>query len=426
MTRTMPTGCIERSALRRALIATALVGVGTLLPGCQGRDQAPAAAQPLPEVEVVELEARTITRVAELPGRVVAARIAEIRPQVSGIVLERLFEQGARVEAGQLLYRIDESPYRAAVDRARAERDRAQAAVDATALRERRFAALLQQRSVSQQDYDDLAALLRQQQAELAVAEAALRAAEVDLAFTRIKAPIDGVVGPALITIGALVTANQAEPLARVTALDPIFVDLRQPVGELARLRAASSGPKLAVELVRPDGSMYDRTGRLEVRDVAVDPATATVRLRAEFPNPDGLLLPGMYVHARVALGEQPDVVLAPQRGIQRNPRGEAEAIVVDAEGMTEVRRVVTGAAIGSDWVIEDGLAAGERIVVAGSQRIQPGQRVRPLPFRGAAADQDVGQQQRRPLPPAGNDPLAADGKRTEAEAGASEAAGDG
>ena len=368
-----------------------ILALGTALlalAGCGDRITE-SGARPAPEVEVVELQASMVERVEELPGRVVAAQIAEVRPQVSGVIVERSFQQGAAVEAGQVLYQIDESRYRAALDRAKAERNRARAATEAVRLRERRLASLLGERSVSQQDYDNTAAELRQREAEIELAEAGVQSASIDVDYTRVAAPIDGIVGPALITTGAVVTANQPEPLTRVTALDPIYVDIRLPVSDLRRLRSGNVQAD-AIELVLDDGSTYAQPGRLEVRDVSVEPGTATVTLRAAFANPEASLLPGLFVSARVTIERRDNAILAPQRGISRNPRGEAQAVVVDADGNTELRTVITSSAIGSDWLIESGLDAGERIVVAGLQKFQPGDRVRPVAHEPSDTGQHV------------------------------------
>jgi len=368
-----------------------ILALGTALlalAGCGDRITE-SGARPAPEVEVVELQASMVERVEELPGRVVAAQIAEVRPQVSGVIVERSFQQGAAVEAGQVLYQIDESRYRAALDRAKAELNRARAATEAVRLRERRLASLLGERSVSQQDYDNTAAELRQREAEIELAEAGVQSASIDVDYTRVAAPIDGIVGPALITTGAVVTANQPEPLTRVTALDPIYVDIRLPVSDLRRLRSGNVQAD-AIELVLDDGSTYAQPGRLEVRDVSVEPGTATVTLRAAFANPEASLLPGLFVSARVTIERRDNAILAPQRGISRNPRGEAQAVVVDADGNTELRTVITSSAIGSDWLIESGLDAGERIVVAGLQKFQPGDRVHPVAHEPSDTGQHV------------------------------------
>ena len=368
-----------------------ILALGTALlalAGCGDRITE-SGARPAPEVEVVELQASMVERVEELPGRVVAAQIAEVRPQVSGVIVERSFQQGAAVEAGQVLYQIDESRYRAALDRAKAELNRARAAAEAVRLRERRLASLLGERSVSQQDYDNTAAELRQREAEIELAEAGVQSASIDVDYTRVAAPIDGIVGPALITTGAVVTANQPEPLTRVTALDPIYVDIRLPVSDLRRLRSGNVQAD-AIELVLDDGSTYAQPGRLEVRDVSVEPGTATVTLRAAFANPEASLLPGLFVSARVTIERRDNAILAPQRGISRNPRGEAQAVVVDADGNTELRTVITSSAIGSDWLIESGLDAGERIVVAGLQKFQPGDRVHPVAHEPSDTGQHV------------------------------------
>ena len=349
-------------------------------------DSTAAPAAPPPEVGVVELRPQRVELSVTLPGRTTAFAVAEVRPQVTGILQERLFTQGAQVEAGQVLYRIDPRPYRAAVARAEAELVRARAAVTAVRVQERRYAALLKDRAVSQQEYDDVKAQLDQRLADVQAAKAVLESAQIDLDYTSIEAPIGGIIGPTLVTAGALVTANQAEPLARVTRLDPVYVDIQRSASDLRQLRERlergrmqrTEGGRPRVELLLDDGTVYPHPGELEVQDVTVNPATGSVTLRAVVPNPDGELLPGMYVRARVGEGVRENAILAPQQGVTRDPQGEATALVID-DGKVVERRLVIGQAIGSFWLVEKGLSAGDRLIVSGLQKIRPGAPVRPV-----------------------------------------------
>ncbi|MEQ8232092.1 MAG: efflux RND transporter periplasmic adaptor subunit [Gammaproteobacteria bacterium] len=349
----------------------------------------PTSAPPPPEVGVVELETQRVPLSVKLPGRVSAYAVAELRPQVTGILQERLFTQGARVEAGQTLYEIDSRPYRAAVARSEAELARARAAVSSLRVQERRYAALRTDDAVSQQEYDDVKALLDQRLAEVEVARAALEAAEIDLGYTRIAAPIEGVVGPTLVTIGALVTADQEQPLVRVTRLDPIYVDIQRPVSELRRLRAeiergappqGTAPAKARVTVLFDDGARFSHPGTLEVRDVTVNAGTSSVTLRAVVPNPDHELLPGMFVRAVLAEGVREDAILVPQQGITHDPGGQATALIVDDEGKVVQRRLEIARAVGSFWLVEAGLEAGDRLIVTGLQKARPGARVKPVP----------------------------------------------
>lgn len=373
--------------------ARALAGTLALLAavaiGC-GDGASPQSGPPEPQGEpaqvgVVTLSARDVTLSTVLPGRTSAYRIAEVRPQVTGILEERVFSQGERVEAGQTLYRIDRRPYRAAVARAEAELARARAALGAVRARERRFQELLEKNVLSAQDYDDVEAELGQREAEVQAAQAALESARIDLGYTRVKAPIRGVIGPTLVTTGALLTSNQAQPLARVTQLDPIYVDIQRSVREMRALRRAlergtlsSTSPRHAPVTLLFEGDVpYAHPGELKVSDVTVSPSTGAVTLRAVFPNPDRELLPGMYVRARVGQGIRNDAILAPQQGITRNARGEATALVVEDDGTLARRKLEVGRALGSFWLVEEGLSEGDRLVVTGLQGVRPGDRVR-------------------------------------------------
>jgi len=393
------TGSVPRWIYASAAGLVALIALAGCNPDSEGGPQTP----PPPEVGVLELRPERIELTTELPGRVVPTRSAEVRPQVTGIITERLFEQGTQVEAGQILYRIDARPFRAAQARAEAELARAEAARHSAELREKRLTRLLDDNAVSRQDYDDAEAELRQREAEVVAAEAALDTARINLDYTNIQAPINGVVGPTLITIGALVTANQVQPLARITALDPIYVDLQKPIGALARMRRQlGDDAPTDVTLVLDDGSAYPHTGTLEVSDVTVSPGTGSVTLRAQFANPENILLPGMFVRARRVTEVRDQAILAPQQGIQRSPAGQAQAYVIGADGTAQQRTVEVSRAIGSRWLVEGGLQAGDRVIVTGTQRIGPGAPVRPVPWSpddaqaspgsaGSAAESDNG-----------------------------------
>lgn len=385
----------------------AVVGTGLLVAACgPGQDgQAGPAQRPPPEVGVIELHAAAFELVTELPGRTAPVRVAEVRPQVSGIVLERTFEEGSEVAAGQRLYRIDPKPYAAAVAGAQAELARAQAALEVARLRAERYAPLAKSGAVPRQDNDDVQAALRQARAQVAAAEAGLQSARIDLGYTDVVAPIAGVIGPSLVTEGALVSARQAPHLALITQLDPIYVDIQRPSAELLRLRAEFAGGRLEragpdaarVGLRLEDGSVYPQAGTLAFSGVTVDPGTGSVVLRATFPNPQRTLLPGMYVRAQLSEGVEPDALRVPQQAVTFDPQGQARAMVVDDAGTVQARQVVTGRAVGADWLVESGLAAGDRVIVRGPPRLAPGTPVKPVPADAPPAPDKPGDR-----PPAG------------------------
>jgi membrane fusion protein (multidrug efflux system) len=350
---------------------------GALLAACGG-DAAPPA-MPTPEVTVVTLKAQPVPLTRELAGRTVPFLVAEVRPQATGIVKKRLFEEGSLVKAGEVLYQLDDASYRAARDAAAANLARAKASATSARLAAERSTELVAAKLVSQQDHERTIAAAAEAQADVAAYQAALQSAEVNLGYTRIVAPISGRAGKSSVTQGALVTANQEAPLVTVQQLDPIYVDLAQSSSELLQLRRDMEAGKVeasegvAAKILLEDGTPYAEPGRLEFTDVTVDPSTGSYALRVRVPNPGNLLLPGMYVRAMVELGTRPDGVLAPQQGISRDPKGNATAMVVTPEGKVEARVVQASRTIGDQWLVDGGLAAGDRVIVEGLQKVQPG-----------------------------------------------------
>jgi membrane fusion protein (multidrug efflux system) len=348
----------------------------------------PQRALGTPEAGFVVIHTQTAPVTSELPGRTSPLAISEVRPQVSGIIQARLFTEGSNVKKGQLLYRIDPAPYRAAVDQAKAQLASAQANLTTVRLKAERYADLVKIKAVAQQDYDDALAADGQAQANVQQAKAALEAASINLGYTEIRAPIAGRIGPSAITQGALATAGQTNFLTTIQTLDPIYVDLTQSSAELLRLeRDLASGrarkgatPSAKIKLTLEDGSTYPLEGVLQFTDVTEDPSSGAVILRAVVPNPQGALLPGMFVRAVVAEAQTPNAILAPQQGVTRDPRGGAVAMVIDAQNKAQSRSIEVGQAIGDSWLVTKGLQPGDRIITEGLQRIQPGMTVRPVP----------------------------------------------
>jgi membrane fusion protein (multidrug efflux system) len=336
-----------------------------------------------PAVTVQTLKTGPVALMRELPGRTSAFQVADVRPQVGGLIRERLFTEGSLVRAGQPLYQIDDAIYRAQLSSAQAALARTEAAAHAARLAADRSSALLKSQLVSTQDNDTAVANASQADAEVAGARAALDTARVNLAYARITAPISGRIGRSSVTPGALVTANQADALATISQLDPIYVDVSQASSEWLPLRRAiqggsvkAQGPGTPVHIVLEDGSAYGREGKLQFSDVTVDASTGNFLLRVLVPNPEGLLLPGMYVRAVLPEGLQPQGLLAPQGGIQHDPRGNATALVVGADGKVEQRTLKLGRAIGGSWLVEEGLVAGDKLIISGLQKIGPGMAV--------------------------------------------------
>ncbi len=366
--------------------AAALLGLA--LAGCGAHGGGAPSDQGTPEVGVITLQAAPVTLTAELPGRTSPYETSDVRPQVGGIVVSRPFTEGALVRAGQVLYQIDPAPFRAAYDQARAQLASAQADLTTTQLKAQRYADLVKINGVSKQDADDAQAAAHQAAAAIDQQRAAVEAAKVNLDWATITAPISGRVGISSVTKGALVAPGQATALTTIQRLDPIYVDVTQSSGDLLRLRRAlaagqltSGGPVTTpVTLKLEDGSTYPLQGKLQFTDVTVDQASGAVTLRAIFPNPSGLLLPGMYVRAVVAEGVAPNGLLAPQQGIGRDERGLPTALVVDATGHAQIRDVETAGAVGNQWLIKSGLAPGDRLIVEGLQKVKPGAAVHATP----------------------------------------------
>ncbi len=374
---------------RRALPAgfVGMLGLVLFATGCEQSTGMSSEAGPV-EVAIVTLQAQPVELFDELNGRTSAYRVAEVRPQINGIIQKRLFEEGSQVKAGQTLYQIDPKPYRAEVERAGAELAKARAAVRAIELRTQRFEQLLENSAVSKQEYDDALSNLEQSKAQVQVAAAALQAARINLDYTTVKSPIDGNIGRSFVTEGALVTANQSQALAQVTQLDPIYVDISRSSDELLRLKKAlaegnlkDAAPDQApVTLLLENSQQYPLAGQLQFSDVTVDQGTGTVTLRALFPNPDHDLLPGMFVRARLSEGVKQNALLVPQQGVTHNRQGQATALVVNSEGKVEKRRLEAPRTIGSFWLVTAGLQAGDQLIVTGLQHVQPGDPVITVP----------------------------------------------
>lgn len=372
------------------LVATALLsGCGQQSPGSA---QA-AGNQPPPQAGFITVEEQPFTLVNELPGRTSPYQVAEVRPQVTGLIEERLFEEGETVEAGQALYRIDAKRYQAALASAEADLANARANRDRARLTANRYESLIGNGAISQQTLDEARTTLSANNAQVAAAEAALDSARIDLDYTTIRAPIDGRIGRSSVTAGALVTANQASALATIRQLDPIYVDLTQSYEELSRLRSAMASGQLetvaegqaSVTLTQQDGTPYPHNGTLQFSEFAVGESTGSVTLRALVPNPDGALLPGMFVRARLPQAERDNAILVPQKAISREPNGQATALVITDDSTVEKRNVTTEKAVGNQWLVSDGLQGGDRLIVDGLQKVRPGAPVTPVDVNDGA-----------------------------------------
>ncbi len=372
--------------MKKLMLRSGLLALACALAACQDANSAAKTAHKAEtEVGVVTLKAAPIALTTQLQGRTVASLSAEIRPQVSGIVQERRFVEGSEVKKGDLLYQIDPASYQAAYNQAKADLLDAEATLNSAQLKDNRYQDLVKDQGVSKQDADDAHAAYLQAKASVARYQAALDSAKIDLDRTQLKAPISGHIGISGVTAGALVTANQTTALATIRALNPIYVDLTQSSKELLELRDLLAKGGIAqrnaqVSLTLEDGRTYPHQGKLEFKEVAVNQATGSVTLRATFPNPDGLLLPGMFVRATLAEARQDNGILAPQQGVIRDNDGGAHAWVVDANGKVERRQVVTGQAMGNQWVIQSGLKDGDTLIVEGTDKVQPKQQVKTVP----------------------------------------------
>ncbi|EIC82366.1 efflux RND transporter periplasmic adaptor subunit [Serratia sp. M24T3] len=355
---------------------------GLALTGCNDKkteQEAPKA----PEVGVVTLKAAPLNVTTELPGRTSAFRIAEVRPQVSGIILKRNFVEGSEVKAGTSLYQIDPATYQASYDSAKGDLAKAQASAQIARVTVNRYKPLLGTNYISKQDYDTATSTALQADASVVAAKAAVETARINLAYTKVIAPISGRIGKSSVTEGALVTSSQTDALATVQQLDPIYVDVTQSSNDFLRLKQEladgslkQEDGKAKVTLILDNGKQFQQQGTLEFSDVTVDETTGSITLRAVFPNPQNYLLPGMFVRARLDEGVNNNALLVPQQGITRNPRGDATAMVVGADNKVELRTVTTQQAIGDKWVVTDGLKPGDKIIVTGLQKVKPGVQV--------------------------------------------------
>jgi membrane fusion protein (multidrug efflux system) len=360
----------------RASIA-ALVFVA-LLTSCERGGQAPAKGG-APSVSVVTLGTQTLVLSTQLPGRTAPLRIAEIRPQVNGLILRRLFTEGTDVKAGEVLYEIDPAPFKAALDSAQAGLARAEASQYSIKARAERVASLLADRAVSQQDHDDAEAALKQADAEIASWKAQVQTARINLGYTKVTAPISGRIGKSSVTDGALVMAYQPLALATIQQLDPIYVDVTQSTSDLLRLRRRfekghlrANGTDLSkVDLILEDGTPYGQEGALQFRDVSVEPSTGSVVLRMVFPNPEGVLLPEMFVRAQIREGVNEQAICVPQQGVLRNAKGDPYAFIANAEDKVEMRALTLEREVGDQWLVTEGVKAGERVIVEGVQTLQ-------------------------------------------------------
>lgn len=365
--------------MRQIVKIASVLSAALWIAGCgQKPEQEPQQRGPM-EVGVLEIVAQSQSIMVELPGRSKAYMEAEVRPQVNGIIMTRGFVEGGDVKKGQSLYQIDASTYEAVLVSTKADLRSAQASLVSAKAKALRFAKLIKQNSISQQDFDDANAAYKAALARVIVAKAAINTAKINLEYTQVRAPISGRIGISSITPGALVTANQAQTLVTIQQLDPINIDIAQSSAQLLRLKFKLRDGQLKaadnanVQLFLEDGSQYSHTGLLQFSEVSVNENTGSVILRAEFPNPDGILMPGMYVRAVLNTGTDPEAILVPQKAITRNTKGQAVAMIINGEGNVSTRIVTTAEVIDNQWRIIDGLAVGDQLIVEGLQKIRPG-----------------------------------------------------
>jgi len=375
---------------------------------CGKPAQGPPQAGP-PEVGIIVIKPEKVTLTTELPGRTSAFFVAEVRPQVGGIIQKRLFTEGSDVKAGQVLYQIDPAPFKAAYASAKASLSKAEANITSIRLKAQRYQDLVKIKAVSQQEADDAAASLKQAEAEIESAKANLDTARINLDYTKIKAPISGRIGRSTVTNGALVTTNQTNALATIQQLSPVYVDITQSSSEITKLKKALDNGQLKkggnsqakVKLLFEDGTPYPLEGVLKFSDVTVDQSTGSITIRSVFPNPKQMLLPGMFVRAIVEEGVNEQAILVPQRGVSRNPSGNAVVMVVGAEEKVEQRQVMAVRTVGDKWLVSEGLKEGDRVILEGIQKARPGTVVKTVPFGStpqapAAAQQPTAPKQKQ------------------------------
>jgi membrane fusion protein (multidrug efflux system) len=389
------------------LIIAMLLG-GLILVGCKHKQPPPSA---IPEVAVVTVSPERVVLTTELPGRTYAYLAAEIRPQVNGIIQKRLFEEGSDVRAGKVLYEIDPAPYQAAYDNAVAALAKSKANLPPIRLKAERYKELIALKAISQQDFDNADAALKQAEADIELSKAAVESARINLAYTRITAPITGRIGKSNVTVGALVTAGgatqQPTALTTIQQLDPIYVDVPQSTTDLLRLRRRVEEGHLdhngkdqsKVRLILDDGTTYPLEGTLKFRDVTVDSTTGSVTLRVIVPNPKSLLLPGMFLRAVVQEGINNEGILIPQQAVSRDPMGNPVTLIVDGEGKVAERTLTLDRAIGDRWLVTSGLAPGERVIVEGGQKVRPGAAVKVVPFQAGGTSSAAPKKTAQPAP---------------------------
>lgn len=339
----------------------------------------------VPEVKVSLIKSQSIALTSVLPGRISPLRIAEVRPQVSGIIKKRYFKEGSEVKAGEILYQIDPATYETALANAKASLARAEASLPSIKQKVERYKELLAINGISKQDYDDTLAQLKQVEAEILYWQAAVKNAEINLGYTKITAPISGRVGKSNITEGALVTANQVSPLTTIQQIDPVYVDVTQSTSELLRLKKSFEAGLLKkdqksenkVTLFLDDGRKYPHAGNLQFKDITVDPSTGSVSLRVLFPNQDNILLPGMFVRAEISEGVNSNAILIPQESVMRDPKGNPFVFVVKDNDEIEQKPIVIDRAVGNKWLLQSGIKSGERVVIEGIQKVKHGDKVK-------------------------------------------------
>ncbi|HFT7810693.1 TPA: efflux RND transporter periplasmic adaptor subunit [Klebsiella aerogenes] len=371
-------------------LLSSLIISTVLLTGCDNSGNQQAQPQ-APQVSVHVVHSEPLSVTTELPGRTSAFRVAEVRPQVSGIILKRNFVEGSDIKAGESLYQIDPATYQAAWNSAKGDEAKAEAAAAIAHLTVKRYVPLLGTQYISQQEYDQAVATARQADADVVAAKAAVENARINLAYTKVTSPIDGRIGKSSVTEGALVTNGQADAMATVQQLDPIYVDVTESSNDFMRLKQESlqrGDDSKSVQLIMENGQPYSLKGSLQFSDVTVDESTGSITLRAVFPNPQHTLLPGMFVRARIDEGVNPQAILVPQQGVTRTPRGDATVLIVNAQNQVENREVTAAQAIGDKWLITSGLQNGDKVIVSGLQKVRPGVTVKATEDTAASAAQ--------------------------------------
>lgn len=374
----------------RVSLLSSLIISAVLLTGCDNSGNQQAQSQ-APQVSVHVVHSEPLSVTTELPGRTSAFRVAEVRPQVSGIILKRNFVEGSDIKAGESLYQIDPATYQAAWNSAKGDEAKAEAAAAIAHLTVKRYVPLLGTKYISQQEYDQAVATARQADADVVAAKAAVENARINLAYTKVTSPIDGRIGKSSVTEGALVTNGQADAMATVQQLDPIYVDVTESSNDFMRLKQESlqrGDDSKSVQLIMENGQPYSLKGSLQFSDVTVDESTGSITLRAVFPNPQHTLLPGMFVRARIDEGVNPQAILVPQQGVTRTPRGDATVLIVNAQNQVENREVTAAQAIGNKWLITSGLQNGDKVIVSGLQKVRPGVTVKATEDTTASAAQ--------------------------------------